>query len=201
MRKRRARKPFVPRPALTTAQVLVWADDFHRRTGRWPKTIDGAVPADRNEKWLNLDMALRHGYRGLPGGDSLARLLQRERSVRNKQAVPPLTEDGVLAWAEGHHRRTGRWPNEKNGFGPGAPDDPPLRRERYYKSGPRPDGTPRPRRLVRQRKKPWRPPGLHAYWASDCHLGVGTGSGARIGSDREKSTPIRALARTATVRV
>jgi hypothetical protein len=44
-------------------------------------------------------MCLRHGYRGLPTVLSLARLLQRERGVRNIHALPPLTEDGIAAWA------------------------------------------------------------------------------------------------------
>ena len=123
MRKPGRRKPSFPKPSLTVERILEWADDFHASKGRWPKTTDGAVSADRNEKWLNIDIALRDGYRGLPGGGSLARLLQRERGVRNKHGLPPLTEDGILAWAEAHHDRTERWPHENSGYISDAPGE------------------------------------------------------------------------------
>jgi hypothetical protein len=102
------------RPPLTVAQILAWADAFHAQHGRWPKTSDGAVPG-AGEKWLNLDMALRQGLRGLPGGSSLARLLAARRGVRNVQALPPLTEGQIVAWAQAHHGRTGGWPYEDSG--------------------------------------------------------------------------------------
>ena len=126
MRKPGKRKPCVPKPSMAVERILEWADDFHARKGRWPTTTDGRVPADRDEKWPNVDQCLRLGLRGLPGGDSLARLLQRERGVRNKQGLPPLTEDGVLAWAKAHHGRTGHWPNEYSGLIADAPG------ERWY---------------------------------------------------------------------
>jgi hypothetical protein len=68
-----------------------------------------------NEKWLNINQALRLGLRGLPGGDSLARLLDRERGVRNLGNLPPLTEDQLVAWAVAHRKRTGAWPTENSG--------------------------------------------------------------------------------------
>ena len=55
MRKPGRRKPSVPKRPLTVERILGWADDFHARNGRWPKTADGAVPPDRNEKWLNVN--------------------------------------------------------------------------------------------------------------------------------------------------
>jgi hypothetical protein len=33
------------------------------------------------ETWVAIDAALAHGHRGLPGGDSVARLLARRRGV------------------------------------------------------------------------------------------------------------------------
>jgi hypothetical protein len=108
---------------LTEATVLAWADDFHARTGRWPKTSSGRVPLDKNEKWLNVDQALRLGLRGLPGGDSLARLLDRKRGVRNVHDLPPLTEAEVCRWARDHYRRTGGWPNEDSGPVAAAPGE------------------------------------------------------------------------------
>jgi hypothetical protein len=119
-----------PRPPLTAARVLAWADDFRARTGRWPKTTDGPVSADQNEKWLNVDMALRLGFRGLPGDDSLARLLDRQRGVRNVKALPKLTEAKVCRWAKAHCGRTGAWPNEDSGPVADAPGEELVQRQR-----------------------------------------------------------------------
>src|SRR5262245_11010393 len=109
------------RPPLSVAQPLARADAHHERTGDWPTRYSGAVIGAPGETWCNVDQALLKGRRGLPGGSSLARLLARERGVRNKQALPPLTERQVLASADAHHRRTGCWPNEKSGRVRGAP--------------------------------------------------------------------------------
>lgn len=46
---------------------------------------------------------------------SLADLLAKRRGVRNPQDQPPLTEKQVLAWADAHFKRTGRWPQRHNG--------------------------------------------------------------------------------------
>jgi hypothetical protein len=40
----------------------------------------GQVAGAPGETWRALDVALRQGLRGLPGGDSLARLLRRHRA-------------------------------------------------------------------------------------------------------------------------
>src|SRR5947208_8601967 len=67
------------RPPLSVEQILAWADAHRARTGGWPAVNSGAVRGARGERWRALNQALREGYRGLPGGDSLARLLGRER--------------------------------------------------------------------------------------------------------------------------
>jgi hypothetical protein len=65
------------KPELTIAKVLRWADAHHRRTGRWPSAISGPVRGVRGETWQAINLALYNGHRGLPGDDSLARLLVR----------------------------------------------------------------------------------------------------------------------------
>jgi hypothetical protein len=75
---------------LSVAQTLAWADAHHACTGAWPHADSGHVLDNRNEKWVNLTRALLLGLRGLPGGDSLARLLDRGRGVRNVQDLPRL---------------------------------------------------------------------------------------------------------------
>jgi hypothetical protein len=64
---------------LTVEQILVWADAHRTRTGRWPHQRSGAVAGVPGQSWSGADEALRSGRRGLPGGDTLAQLLNRHR--------------------------------------------------------------------------------------------------------------------------
>src|SRR5262245_24705744 len=111
--KRRHRKP--RRPPLYVPQILAWADDHHRRTGAWPTRDGGWVDGTADEKWMNVDVALRAGRRGLRPGSSLARLLAAHRGVRNRKALPALQVKQILAWADDHRRRTGAWPRKGGG--------------------------------------------------------------------------------------
>jgi hypothetical protein len=102
-------------PDLEIEQILEWADAHYTRTGTWPRTDDGFIPASPRDKWQNVDAALRVGLRSLPGGSSLARLLAQHRGVRNRKALPPYTEEQILEWADAYHDRTGRWPMAESG--------------------------------------------------------------------------------------
>jgi hypothetical protein len=55
------------------------------------------------------------GRRGFPGGDSLKRLLVRERGVRHPRSLPPLSVEQILRWADAYRRRTGQWPSRASG--------------------------------------------------------------------------------------
>lgn len=103
-------------PPLSEAQVLAWADAHHQRAGSWPQANAGAIPVAPGEFWQAVDAALRQGHRGLPGGSSLRKLLAKHRGVRNPAALAPLTLDQILAWAEAHHEKTGRWPKRTSGI-------------------------------------------------------------------------------------
>jgi hypothetical protein len=100
---------------LSVAQILQWADNFHDRTGRWPKRTDGAVAEGCSDTWAAIETALTGGFRGLAGGSSLARLLAAKRGRRNAKALPQFTEKKILAWADAYHRRTGSWPHIQSG--------------------------------------------------------------------------------------
>lgn len=104
-------------PPLTVEQVLTWADAHHRRTGRWPGGHDAGQirGAPKGTTWVAVELALSRGKRGLPGGVTLAQLLDQHRSVRNRLNVPDLTGSQVLAWADDHHRRHGEWPKYQDG--------------------------------------------------------------------------------------
>jgi hypothetical protein len=65
------------KPPLTVEQILAWADAHQARTGEWPSAGAGPVRGAPGEKWEAVDHALRNGHRGLSGGDSLSRLLDR----------------------------------------------------------------------------------------------------------------------------
>jgi hypothetical protein len=111
------------RSPLSVPQILAWADQYHKKTGRWPTILSGPIPGKPDETWRKVDNALRLGLRNLPGKSSLARLLAKERGVRNPKALPRLTFNQILAWADAHHRRTGEWPRETSGAIPEAPGE------------------------------------------------------------------------------
>lgn len=68
------------------------------------------------EVWQRINVALREGGRGLPGGLTLSQVLVAERAVRKRAYAPGLTVKRILRWADAHHKRTGAWP--KSNFGP-----------------------------------------------------------------------------------
>jgi hypothetical protein len=74
---RRGRRNQAHAPPLDPGQILRWADAHFRRTNRWPCATTGLVPDAPGETWGAVASALWAGHRGLPGGDTLARLLRR----------------------------------------------------------------------------------------------------------------------------
>jgi hypothetical protein len=116
--RKRAQRP-LPRkkrwPDLEVDQVLAWADAHHARTGQWPIQDSGPIAESPRDKWRNIDNALRLGLRGFQPGSSLARLLAERRGVRNRSALPGLTEAQILAWADSYRAGHGRWPQAKSG--------------------------------------------------------------------------------------
>jgi hypothetical protein len=76
-------------PALSAAQVVVWAKAHYRRTGEWPSRESGAIGGVPGETWHGVDEALWGGYRGLPGGSSLGRLLREYREGPGRPAARP----------------------------------------------------------------------------------------------------------------
>jgi hypothetical protein len=109
--------------ALTVEQVLAWAAAFRAAHGRWPRVGEGAVDGAPGETWNAIHLSLERGLRGLPAGLSLARLLARERGHRNLSALPRLTIEQILAWADAYHAAHGRWPTACSGPITGAPGE------------------------------------------------------------------------------
>ncbi len=71
----RPRKHVTP---LCVEQILEWADDHHRRMGRWPHDDSGPIQAAPLETWGGIDHALHKGLRGLPAGLTLSRFLRQQ---------------------------------------------------------------------------------------------------------------------------
>jgi hypothetical protein len=120
--RRRVRNPWTL-PDLSVERILSWAEGFHARTGCWPRVESGPIPEAPGETWTAVNHALRRGSRGLPGDQSLAQLLAAERGVRNRADLPRLSRKQILAWADGHYRRTGQWPTQESGAIPEAPGE------------------------------------------------------------------------------
>ena len=103
-------------PLLTYDQIFVWADAHYSRLSEWPQRNSGPVFDAPLETWSAIDMAFAKGNRGLPAGSSLAQFLNEQRGTRNRMALPPLTLDQILGWADKHNERTGAWPTEASGL-------------------------------------------------------------------------------------
>ena len=63
-------------PSLTINQILAWAGEYKAASGKWPKQHSGQVTGT-DETWAGINAAINLGLRGLPGGSSLAKLLDR----------------------------------------------------------------------------------------------------------------------------
>jgi hypothetical protein len=113
--KRRGVRNIQNLPRLTVSQILAWADAYHRKTGTWPTRTSASLGLAPGETWSGVNAALKKGRRSFPGGTSLARLLAKQRGVRNPKQPPPLSLKGILHWALDYQRRTGTVPTRKSG--------------------------------------------------------------------------------------
>ena len=75
----------------------------------------GPIPEAPAETWKAVHLALRHGYRGFPGGTTLAKLLMEHRGKRSVGHAPSLSISRILAWADAFRARNGRWPTGSSG--------------------------------------------------------------------------------------
>ncbi len=114
-RRRRSEARRRSRTRLTIELVLSWVDAHHAATGRWPRITSGPVRDHPELNWGQVNRALSEGYRTLPGGTTLADLLQEQRGVRNKQNLPRLDVEQILSWADAHREATGEYPQIESG--------------------------------------------------------------------------------------
>jgi hypothetical protein len=64
-------------PPLKIKDILVWAKAYHRKHKKWPTQKSSGFAGNSGITWGAVHQALRGGYRGLPGGLSLARVLDK----------------------------------------------------------------------------------------------------------------------------
>jgi hypothetical protein len=117
------KRPGPLRTPLRQQQISKWARQHFARTGHWPSSHSGRVVGGQGETWASLDQALRQGCRGLPGGSTLARLLDSVAGPTRRRKRPPFTLRQILQWADQHKKRTGDWPNVGSGSIHGAPGE------------------------------------------------------------------------------
>jgi hypothetical protein len=123
-KKKRKKRPGSPRaPVLSVPQILAWAEEYYRLHNTWPKRTSGEILGSLGETWFKIDKALRNGTRGLPGGSSLARLLEEHFGVRNKAHLPRLSNRLILHWCDHHHEEKKEWPTKDSGPVPGQPGE------------------------------------------------------------------------------
>lgn len=67
---------------LALDEIRTWAKNHRKRTGEWPHSDSGLVHFQARLTWRIVDIALRRGCRGLPGGSSLCRLFGRKNHRR-----------------------------------------------------------------------------------------------------------------------
>ena len=77
-------RPPHSRQPVTENQILFWVDAFRARTGHWPTAASGPIPEAPGENWQAMNRALKLGLRSLPGGWTLAQLLDIHREKRKR---------------------------------------------------------------------------------------------------------------------
>lgn len=141
------------REALSIETILGWADTHFAAHDQWPIQATTTPISGTSMTWRSIDASLRCGLHGLPGGTSLARLLEEHRGkwVAKRPHYPTLSERQIAAWQKSHRKATGQWPTEASGPVAEAPDENWFAISRALRRGNR--GLPRGSGLAKVRQK------------------------------------------------
>lgn len=101
----------------TVQQILSWADAHRERTGKWPRRLSGPITDSGGLEWCSVDRGLQ------ATGDTLCKLLSRERGVVPWNRRSRLTITQILSWADEYHEASGRWPTRTSGRVASAPHE------------------------------------------------------------------------------
>jgi hypothetical protein len=110
----------VRKPRLSARQILAWADEFRLNEGRWPEVHSGTIDESGGDTWQSVHRALQQGRRGLPKTASLASFLVEHRDARNTHALPSLSVQQILCWADEYKLNHDAWPTRESGAIPGS---------------------------------------------------------------------------------
>ncbi len=121
-------RPRKQRPKLDPADILRWADAFFAAYGYWPYARSGPVAGVPKANWRAIDVSLRLGNRGLPGGSSLSDFLNEHRGIfEGRQGrIYRISDERridmkkVMSWARAYRKKTGIWPHLGSGEIPGS---------------------------------------------------------------------------------
>lgn len=102
------------KPDLTEEMIIEAAQKYLDREGKLPSAVSGDATADFGfpETWVSVNQNLTAGYRGLPGGSSIPKLLIKHGL---KDTKPDLTEAAILHAAQEFKTRTGQLPETRDG--------------------------------------------------------------------------------------
>ena len=94
---------------LSEKQILLWAREHYRTTGKWPTAKSGPCKPARIS-WALIDRCLRRGEQELPGGSSLSALLKDNRRSAPSKSVRIETKPKAPKPAPAPSRKRGRKP-------------------------------------------------------------------------------------------
>src|SRR5262249_6262774 len=102
-------------PDFTESVILQWAREHFAQAGKWPTRYSGKVLSNPEENWRGVENALRVGLRGLPGGSSLAQLLEAKCNVPNRMNLRKLSRRLIVTLAKEFFEKPGSWPTTDSG--------------------------------------------------------------------------------------
>lgn len=98
-------------PTLTKEKIIEAATRFREVRGRHPNTQDGAASryfrTRRHETWAGVNVCLRRGLRGLPGGETLKSVLKEAAVVTEKA---PLNQEDIEEALVAYYQENGCLP-------------------------------------------------------------------------------------------
>lgn len=101
-------------PKLTEKKILKWCDEWYDQYGKYPNQYSGDIP-NTKETWSGINGSLRRGGRGLSSGNSISKIIQKYRLVRDKSNLPKLTEEKILEWCDKWYNQYGKYPSISSG--------------------------------------------------------------------------------------
>ena len=107
----------VPQMDLTLDRIGESIEAFFHERGCFPSLTTDECAAGLGIKWRSVDIYLRTGQRGLPGGSSLPIEVDNIRKRLNRSPrVVPLSLDQIHAGIRAYQQRTGHWPTVTSGL-------------------------------------------------------------------------------------